>query len=1545
MSTTRRKKRQIERQVPSLDNKYACSYNVLMRMRYLSLFLLLVSCVSGFIIDIPITKNEYVVVDEQGYDRLICENASFTPYAPGYPEIPVFVCSYLIPRDQIAKNIVIKDEEWIELPGEFSLFPIQASHALETTGTFHEPIREIYQSREVFPSQPIYTFTCGTMRGYRILQIAIAAFQYIPAEKRLLRLERIVLDIECEYSPPVQLIPFRISRYGKQLCELFLSKTVINREAVYDHRFVPHIPVEENRTDSLPSDLPSLLGPPVDMVIITTNTQADAYGKYADFKKLSGCNTAVRTLPWIRQHYSGFDDADRIRNFVREAVQYWGVTYVLLGGDPPDIPTRYIWVDRSVIYPSLWLPIASDLYFSDLDGNWNGDGDEKFGELADSLDLYPDVFVGRVPTSSALAVDEYASKVKSYCFPEHTFYQTRALFFSSFLAANWPGLPYAFELANRLPDYFSKLYLSEYDGNLTIEALYDSIHAGFGIVTGVGHGDVNTMCYHYNSPRAFFNNFFYDSLGNNDLYSLMVVVTCYTNPFQSDCLGEHWVLNPDGGGVAYIGPTSSSEGSIHKEYMKLLYDSLCTLPLGQAFALAKTFFVPNAFYSNWHRVHQFSLSLLGDPTLRIWDRSPQQFSGVIVEPETLTVGSEKLKFEVNPMQTPTAMEMLLYKENELFVRDSVVHHRWKYDIETRSTGYLKFVLRSRGFIPYLDSIKVIPGAPYLSHHDHTIIDSAGNANSVINPGEQISFFVSVSNNGGAPATNVHAQLLCSDSLLTMVNDTSSYPDIAAGTIAENSAPFTFTVSSTMPDEYSFEFEIVLDYSSSISSDSLQVIGCAPNLQYFRQTYANRGDTLLILPYLFNMGHESADSIVVTIERLTDSIIVLDSVAHFPAIAVREIISSAPDSLSVFRQYPGCEVRLRVTLQQYANEIMQFTIIQSDVPLVSGLRIDPNRQSIGLEWESVPGTRGYRVYRSLTPSGPYEFCMNRLAPVCRFEDFDVAQGIDYYYCVEAVDSSMNQGVTQDTVCGRTNPSYATGWPQEVYEYQYGGPNFGEIDPFYPGLEIVATGQESGIYIWHSDGTPVVGQSALVLDVGDGKIWSSPAVGDVNGDGRTDIVFGVQRGFDNLYVLSYNNVCDSVVIHPGWPKDLQSGGLVSSPVLVDIDDDDDLEILAMTVGPARLYVLHHDGSGVFDTTGILKNFAGISFGTPAVGDINDDGNKEIIALGGETMDSLFVWDRYGEYVAPFPVEIAPDNQAKYSTIIGDVLGDACREICVYIGPPSNMLVLVDINGTVLWQHQFLSTYIDMSAAMGDMNSDGSPEIVFGYHNGLNAGVLALDSLGNVLTGFPITGHDAFTPIIADMTGDGRHELVCGSTEWNVHAYDFKGARVSGFPIKLGMIVGNSQAIFDVDMDGTLELLVGGFDLKFHVFDVNTQSFDWPRFHYDPYNSGCYKSGYYSVREHRLKNPLSGARFMVYPNPFHDHLIIEAALYDQDISCRIYDITGRLVRYLILPATERYGTPRNLVWNGVDNMGRTVPCGVYFLQLSTDGYETIHKVIRIR
>jgi len=163
-------------------------------------------------------------------------------------------------------------------------------------------------------------------------------------------------------------------------------------------------------------------------------------------------------------------------------------------------------------------------------------------------------------------------------------------------------------------------------------------------------------------------------------------------------------------------------------------------------------------------------------------------------------------------------------------------------------------------------------------------------------------------------------------------------------------------------------------------------------------------------------------------------------------------------------------------------------------------------------------------------------------------------------------------------------------------------------------------------------------------------------------------------------------------------------------------------------------------------------------------------------------------------------------------------------------------VSADGTIEW-FQGLSTVADVegSPIIADISGDGFPEVICGYPSGFTV----FDSLGNELAGFPDATHDAKLPVVADVDNRPDVEAIAGEVGWFLYAYRNSGQQAPGFPIQFSNRVESSPAVYDIDEDGKLELMVGSFDYKFYVFDLETNLVEWPRFRYDPYNSGTYKA----------------------------------------------------------------------------------------------------------
>jgi hypothetical protein len=171
-----------------------------------------------------------------------------------------------------------------------------------------------------------------------------------------------------------------------------------------------------------------------DMVIIAPSAFSDALQPLIDHKNAYGIETTLKTTEDIYTEYNGFDKAEQIKYFIKDALEQWNIKYVLLAGGvksiiyskPKDnanigasgwlIPARYSNV-RSEGDPGF----PTDLYYADIykEGgafeNWDPDGDGILAEWPDDIiDSTPDVAVGRLAFSDVKEAQEVVNKIITY---------------------------------------------------------------------------------------------------------------------------------------------------------------------------------------------------------------------------------------------------------------------------------------------------------------------------------------------------------------------------------------------------------------------------------------------------------------------------------------------------------------------------------------------------------------------------------------------------------------------------------------------------------------------------------------------------------------------------------------------------------------------------------------------------------------------------------------------------------------------------------------------------------------------------------------------------------------------------------------------------------------------------------------------------------------------------------------------------------------------------------------------------------------------------
>lgn len=151
-----------------------------------------------------------------------------------------------------------------------------------------------------------------------------------------------------------------------------------------------------------------------DYLIVTTEYLAKACSVLAAYRASTGFRTQTELISEITAANSGRDDAERLRNYLLEYYAQGG-RFVLLVGDETHLPVRYLSHFGRNTAPDPKDLLLGDLYFADIEGDWDSDGDNIWGEpFHDSPSPTAELLVGRLPVSTVAEIDSYITKLVAY---------------------------------------------------------------------------------------------------------------------------------------------------------------------------------------------------------------------------------------------------------------------------------------------------------------------------------------------------------------------------------------------------------------------------------------------------------------------------------------------------------------------------------------------------------------------------------------------------------------------------------------------------------------------------------------------------------------------------------------------------------------------------------------------------------------------------------------------------------------------------------------------------------------------------------------------------------------------------------------------------------------------------------------------------------------------------------------------------------------------------------------------------------------------------
>ena len=459
---------------------------------------------------------------------------------------------------------------------------------------------------------------------------------------------------------------------------------------------------------------------------------------------------------------------------------------------------------------------------------------------------------------------------------------------------------------------------------------------------------------------------------------------------------------------------------------------------------------------------------------------------------------------------------------------------------------------------------------------------------------------------------------------------------------------------------------------------------------------------------------------------------------------------------------------------------------------------------------------------------------------------------------ATDSEGITGRTRRAFAVRTDPDLLPGFPLDLGASLESSPNLVDFDG--DGAREIIIGDASGrVHVIRSDGTefdgwPVV--TTLIEEVQPGQhldapvfqsldseryasVIGGPAVGDLDGDGALEIVAADLRGAVYCWDVKGNLLPgfptwqDSVDSADTGPDHLLDEGFFGAPSLGDLDGDGDLEIVIGGMDQ-QVYAWHHDGQpvegwpvapwwGEFELTTRI-----ISSG--AIGDLDGDGNGDVVIGTNETLNGT-----YGPVYA----------------ISGEGNSDPAGAILP--GWP------VAVFGAYTQALPYVGEGVPSTPTLADFDRDGdlevaahtiAGEVVIFQHDGsewlaLKTAADRYGSLSNAndAAAFPFIGPSA----IGDLDGDGVLEVVTGAIGSGYAENLLFDGRRSSFDHLVGAwssgtgmylpgwprVIEDMQffvnpAIADIDGDRVPEVITGSAGWVLHAWDKDGfQPAGWPKF----------------------------------------------------------------------------------------------------------------------
>ncbi|MEO0126293.1 MAG: C25 family cysteine peptidase [candidate division WOR-3 bacterium] len=1087
----------------------------------------------------------------------------------------------------------------------------------------------------------------------------------------------------------------------------------------------------------------------------------------------------------------------------------------------------------------------------------------------------------------------------------------------------------------KFPDF--PPYLWEGDSFLCKSRVVNAMNQGFHLIWHVDHCSQYSFGtgrdYNPDAQRLMFRNDV-ANLTNMTKPFILWTLGCDPNAFDYESISETFMNNPNGGAVAFMG--NSVYGYFGNEWMgNYIFCSLFHYNiwnLGDAFRSVQG--ANNYYFGSYNQ------NLLGDPEMLVWDSIPKNL--VVAHPDTFWLPESVFTVVVKDLAPGETAIVCVQKGTEAYAVGMVPNAESDTSVsflyKPYTPGYMNITVTCHNYFVYEDSCYVpkYSGFAWLYPCSHFVFDDSlqtygrvdGNKDGVLNPGEHIQVYFDIANSGAYTGYYVTAKLRSSDTLVSIIDSAVYYGNIAPGETAHKDTLtggyFSLYLKPNYPDSaleyHRIPIEIFIEayrdttdkqgygednnlsqngtevptprsretftvnrgpdnYSGAIHrtdgllkqvqhdnvrgmiqndregnkgkemsrhpqewSYSLLLTEFCDSLTHSGQRISISNDTIFIYPEISNLGGGSARGVEVILRGAAD---IIDSIAYLGEVKSGIRKQDTLDPIVIYGVYSDLQL---VMQDYYKREWTEPLFIDTIFP-PDTLWAKSDEKAIDVNWQYLhisepPSLAGYNIYRSLNETDPYE----RINPllirgVSYYRDVELDDWTKYFYKICGVDTLGNESDFSSAIAQRTQPRYQTGFPVnvEIGTYSFGfylsSPAVADID--LDGKKEIAIGAQGRVYLFDDNGAIMPGWP---IYLGNYWIWASPALVDLNNDDTLELVIATGRTWpESDSMVHCFNIHGNEM--PGWPVPVGSS-VHTSPVIADIDGDMENEILVATWNPSRLFAFEAQGS-IIPGFPVDANTGEFFAQSPMVIDSDNDGKEEIFVLTRGMQTSLLLIEYNPntnkiDTIPDWPVVLDADDKIwPTHSAVCDVDNNGSLNIIIALRNPASIRCY-ETDGTLAWWYPVPSATQIGGPGLGDINGDGFIDVIYTF----NDEIYAVSGLGTLLWRklLPLGGDWARASqgiVIADINNDSFSEILLSSFNW-LWILNHDGSVMEGTPFKLEGEGHSTPAVADIDYDGDIEIIAAsGGDCKLKVWDLPYQvgRMEWPMFQHDIKHTGRY------------------------------------------------------------------------------------------------------------